>query len=138
MPVTFSFDVEQDSIKDRNDRTRIQMAFARLGWEHVGGSSWRYPALDADHPSEDWFNHIIPALMYFRSIVEHSGMVVTRYSLDAHSGAAYRSGDPGIGAAISSAVTLKTYEPGHKEEHKAKLSDERLRKFIADAANSLN
>ena len=73
MPITVSFDIETDSIQDANDRTRIQVCFLRLCWEHIGGSSWRYPSLGAQPASEDWFNHVIPALMYFRSIVEHSG-----------------------------------------------------------------
>jgi hypothetical protein len=137
MPVTFSFDFEQNSVKDSNDRTRIQLAFLRLGWEHVGGSSWRYPALDAAYPSEDWFNHVIPALMYFRSIVEHSGIVVTRYALDSHSPAAYRSGNPAIGAVIEPSASVKMYEPPLEEGVKAKLSEDRLRKFISDSAKSL-
>ena len=102
MPVTFSFDIEQASIQDANDRTRIQLAFLRFGWEHIGGSSWRYPELGTqEHPSEDWFNHVIPALMYFRAIVEHSGMNVSKMTLDAHSEAGYRDGGGGCTRRIS-------------------------------------
>lgn len=137
MPVTFSFDLDNDRISDPNDRTRIQMAFLRLGWEHVGGSSWRYPSLDAEHASEDWFNHVIPALMYFRSIVEHGGLVVTRYSLESHSSAAYREGAKVVGAPIESAAVVKMYDPQKKEGHSDKLSEDRLRAFISAAAKSL-
>src|SRR6266850_2463368 len=90
MPITMTFDIEQASVRDPNDRTRIIVAFKRFGWEHIGGSAWRYPALGTDHPSEDWFNHVIPALMYFRAIVEHSQMQVTQFTIDAHSEAGYR------------------------------------------------
>ena len=135
MPVTFSFDIEQASIRDTNDRTRIELAFKRLGWEHIGGSSWRYPALGAGHPSEDWFSHVIPALMFFRSIVEHSGMNVTKYTLDAHSEAGYRGG-PGH-PAIYSGTALPTYPPGLAPGTEAILSEARLKQFVTDAANSL-
>ncbi len=45
MPVTITFDIEDASVKDVNDRGRIYAAFQRLGWENIGGSAWRYPAL---------------------------------------------------------------------------------------------
>ncbi|QNP59450.1 hypothetical protein [Paenacidovorax monticola] len=138
MPITFSFDVETNSVKDPNDRTRVQMAFLRLGWEHVGGSSWRYPAIDADHHSEDWFNHVVPALMYFRSMAEHAGWVVTRYSLDAHSAAVFRGGAPALGAPIKSSAALEMYAPGQKDGQADKLSEARLRKFIEDSATALD
>ncbi len=137
MPVTFNFDVEQASILDANDRTRIQVAFLRLGWEHIGGSAWRYPRIDADPISEDWMNHVIPALMYFRSLVEHSGMVVTKFSLDAHSEAAFKGGNPDIGPRIDAGGAIRMYDTGLAEDHAIKLSEDRLRKFIADAAASL-
>lgn len=138
MPVTFSFDLEQSSIKDVNDRTRIQVAFLRLGWEHIGGSCWRYPKLGAQHASEDWFNNIIPALMYFRSIVEHSGIKVVKFTLDSHSEAGYRGDlNAPIGQDIKGANQITLYPTGLDAQHEAKLSEERLRKYLADAAKSL-
>ena len=101
MPVTLTFDIEDASVQDPNDRTRIQVAFLRFGWEHIGGSARRYPRLGAAHTSEDWMNHVIPALMYFRSLVEHSGMNVTTFTLDAHSEAGYRANaNPAVGQPI--------------------------------------
>jgi hypothetical protein len=41
MPVILTFDIEDASVRDPNDRTRIQVAFLRFGWEHIGGSAWR-------------------------------------------------------------------------------------------------
>jgi hypothetical protein len=137
MPITFSFDIEESTVKDTNDRTRIQLAFLRLGWEQVGGSSWRYPCLGASHPSEDWFNHVVPALMYFRALVEHAGIKVTRYALDAHSAAAYKNGSAPIGSAILSAQSVVGYPPQLDASHEAKLSEARLKQFIEDAAKSL-
>jgi hypothetical protein len=140
MPVTFSFDIEQASIGDPNDRTRIQLAFLRFGWEHIGGSSWRYPELTAQgHPSEDWFNHVVPALMYFRAIVEHSGMNVTKMTLDAHSEAGYRSGGaaPAVGQRIQPAATIQMYPPNLGPGTEVILSEARLREFVRDTADSL-
>lgn len=135
MPITVTFDIEEASLQDPNDRGRIYAAFIRLGWENIGGSCWRYPALDkgGEHHSEDWMNHVIPALMYFRSIVEHSGMNVTQFTIDAHSEAGYRAGPPAVGQKIETAANIKYYQNGAPI-----LSENRLKKFIADAATSLS
>lgn len=140
MPITLTFDIDTGSVQDANDRTRIQVAFLRLGWEHIGGSAWRYPVLGTAHASEDWFNHVIPALMYFRSIIEHSGMVVTKFALDAHSEAGYRAaaaGNAATGQSIQPAQQIVMYPTGLQANHEEKLSEDRLREFIADAATSL-
>lgn len=99
---------------------------------HIGGSAWRYPALGADNPSEDWFNHVVPALMYFRSISVHAGWDVTNLTLDAHSEAEFRSGNPPVGAPIKASTDIEMYPPGN-----GVLSEARLRRFIQDAADSL-
>jgi hypothetical protein len=139
MPITLSFDIEQASVQDTNDRMRIELAFRRLGWEHIGGSSWRYPALGTDeHPSEDWFNHVVPALMYFRSLVSHSGMNVTKFTLDAHSEAGFRgTATLPIGQPIRTAATMTPYAPNLAPATEAILSEARLRQFFTDAENSL-
>lgn len=138
MPVTFTFDIESESVLDPNDRTRIQVAFLRLGWEHIGGSAWRYPAIGSAHDSEDWLNHVIPALMYFRSLIEHSEMRVTKFTIDAHSEAGYRGDvDPPVGQPIVNGVDIQMYTPGLQEDHENKLSENRLKKFLTDAAQSL-
>ena len=139
MPITLSFDIEQASIQDPNDRMRIELAFKRFGWEHVGGSSWRYPALGTDqHPSEDWFNHVIPAMMYFRSLVAHSGMNVTKFTIDAHSEAGYRgTAAPPIGQPIQAGGAVSMYAPNMAPATEAILSEQRLKQFFQAAENSL-
>lgn len=138
MPITISFDIEQASVKDGNDRTRIQVAFLRLGWEHIGGSCWRYPALGTQPASEDWFNHVVPALMYLRSVVEHSGMNMFRFTIDAHSEAGFR-GDiyPVVGQPIMPSAHITMHPTGLDPKHEEKLSEPRLKTFISDAATSL-
>ncbi|MBI1756185.1 MAG: hypothetical protein HYR64_03660 [Fimbriimonas ginsengisoli] len=139
MPVTFTFDIEDASVADPNDRTRIQVAFLRFGWEHVGGSAWRYPKFGADeHPSEDWLNHVVPALMYFRSLVEHSNMRVTKFTLDAHSEAGYRTnGARAIGQPIAKGAAIVLCAPNLAAEQEEKLSENRLKRFVSDTAGSL-
>jgi len=85
MPITLTFDIENASVTDVNDRSRIIACFQRFGWEHIGGSAWRYPALGTSNVSEDWFNHVIPALAYFRSLVCHANLDVYNFTIDAHS-----------------------------------------------------
>jgi hypothetical protein len=136
MPVTFTFDIDDSTVQDPNDRNRIIACFDRLGWEHIGGSAWRYPALGSHHASEDWFNHVIPALMYFRSLVEHSGMDVYNFTIDAHSEAGHRGrASTPVGTAVQSAANIAMHptSPGNDTV----LSETRLRQFISDAANSL-
>jgi hypothetical protein len=42
--------------------------FERFGWERIGGTAYRYPRLDAGGELvEDWLNHVVPAIMMFRS-----------------------------------------------------------------------
>ena len=139
MPTTLTFDIEDESIADNNDRTRIELAFKRFGWEHIGGSSWRYPALGTDeHASEDWFNHVVPALMYFRAIVEHSGMNVTKFTLDSHSEAGFRTNQGAeVGQPIQAGADIEMYPPNMAPGTERILSEDRLRRFVTDAADSL-
>lgn len=142
MPVSFSYDFDTSSNLDSSDRSRISLAFQRFGWEHLGGSSWRYPPLGAESPqTADWFNHIIPALMYFRAIIEHSGIVMKSMSLDAHSSSGYRSGGENrapVGQSIMPADAIELFVPDLAATTQSFLSEKRLRKFVQDAAASLN
>ena len=80
MPVVFTFDVTGAEPIERN---RIQSFFERLGWENIGGSAYRYPKLGTDdQPVEDWFNHVIPALMLFRTFILSSRHPLPRFTLD--------------------------------------------------------
>jgi len=133
MPVTLTFDIEEP-LPDPNDRPRIQACFTRLGWEHIGGSAWRYPALGTTNVSEDWFNHVVPALMYLRSLAEHGGLKIYNFTIDAHSEAGHRGrADQPLGQPIRSAAEITMYPA-----NMGVLSEQRLRKFIQDAADSLS
>lgn len=136
MPITLTFDIDDTSVTDGNDRTRIIACFKRFGWEHIGGSAWRYPALGTANVSEDWFNHVIPALMYFRSLVTHANLNVYNFTIDAHSEAGHRgSTTPQLGEPIHQAANIAMYPTA--PTYDGALSEQRLRTFLQDAANSL-
>lgn len=87
MPVVIAFDIAGASSTERN---RIQSFFERFRWENLGGSSYRYPKLGTDdQPVEDWFNHVIPALMLFRIYLLSSGRSLTKCTLDASASTGY-------------------------------------------------
>jgi hypothetical protein len=89
MPIVFTFDVRNAPPGERN---RIQSFFERFGWENIGGSSYRYPRLGTDdQPVEDWLNHIVPALMLFRTYILSSGRQLPRFTIDVQSSSGYNS-----------------------------------------------
>lgn len=84
MPVLVTFDVEAPTPHELN---RIRGAFERLGWQHLGNTAYRYPRLHQQGQLEDWFNHVIPALMLLRAYaryVQETGRALQRFSIDVH------------------------------------------------------
>lgn len=85
MPITVTFDITGPSPAELN---RIRGFFERLGWERLGQTAYRYPKLHGQHPAEDWFNHVIPALMLLRAFARHlldSGRNIEKFSIDVQS-----------------------------------------------------
>ena len=83
MPVVFTFDLTDYG---PSDHAQIKSFFERFGWQSLGGTAYRYPRLGTtDQPVEDWFNHVIPALMLFRAYVLKTGHTLSSHTLDAHS-----------------------------------------------------
>jgi hypothetical protein len=85
VPIIVTFDVERPTPLELN---RIRGGFERLGWEHLGNTAYRYPKLHETDAVEDWFNHVIPALMSLRAFARHageSGRNVTKFSIDVQS-----------------------------------------------------
>lgn len=136
MPITVTFDIDDDSVLDGNDRNRILACFTRLGWERVGGSAWRYPALGTANVSEDWMNHVVPALMYLRSIACHANLDVYNFTIDAHSEAGHRGrAMPPLGEAIQQAANITMYPAN--PAYNGTLSEQRLRDFIQASTDNL-
>ncbi|ELY6089810.1 hypothetical protein ACV6RK_000421 [Cronobacter malonaticus] len=110
MPVIVTFDL---SGYGANDHGRIKTMFERYGWEDLGGTSYRYPKLGTtDQPVEDWLNHIVPALMLFRSYFANNPQVtLDRMSIDAHSSSGYNP-DTQFGRGVLDGAEAASYEPG--------------------------
>ena len=110
IPVVFTFDIQGAAPVEHN---RLQSLFERLGWQNLGGSSYRYPRLGADQPTEDWFNHVIPALMLFRSYIRSSGRQLSKYTLDIQASTGLNPATGyGTGPGAANAVTL--YAPANQ------------------------
>jgi hypothetical protein len=83
MPITMSYDV---TVNNGNQHTYIRSALERFQWKRLGGSVFRYDGVDDGHGGkvEDWLNHVVPAIMFFRSYVAKNGIVLKFFTLDAH------------------------------------------------------
>ncbi len=89
MPITVTFDIEKPRPTELN---RVRGVFERFGWERLGNTAYRYPKLHGRHQTEDWFNHIIPALMLLRAFarrLEAVGRELKRFSIDVQSSTGY-------------------------------------------------
>src|SRR2546421_792442 len=85
VPITVTFDIHNPAPHELN---RIRGFFERLGWEHLGNTAYRYPKLHGQHPTEDWFNHVIPALMMLRAFARYAaagGRNLDKFSIDVQS-----------------------------------------------------
>lgn len=82
MPIMFSYNFTGAAPADNN---KVQCVLERLGWERVGSSSYRYPPLNARAAPEDWFNRVIPGLMFFRAyaLKNRDRIAVELFSIDA-------------------------------------------------------
>jgi hypothetical protein len=89
MPVTLSFEIEGSAGE------QIGSLFERLGWERLESGTYRYPRIVEEQGRgtlEDWFNHVVPALMLFRCYVLRHRLTVKQFTLDTTSSTGYRRG----------------------------------------------
>lgn len=110
MSLVVTFDVDRPLPQELN---RIRGFFERLGWEHLGNTAYRYPPLHAEHPTEDWFNQVIPALMLLRSFARHAaatGRSITRFSIDVQTSTGFNS-DTEVGTPPLAAAELTLLAP---------------------------
>jgi hypothetical protein len=85
VPIIVTFDIAGPTSAELH---RIRGFFERLGWERLGNTAYRYPKLHGQHPTEDWFNHVIPALMFLRAFARHAvttGRNIDKFSIDVQS-----------------------------------------------------
>lgn len=129
MPVTFTYDVTDI---DNNDRTRIRSAFERFGWEHLGGSVFRYPRFDQTDPIEDWLNQVVPAIMFFRSFVLHRNLTLSAFTLDSQSLSCFKSGAGNAGVGPEGGATLSLMTPTNPA-----MGEQNLRDWVEDCVESV-
>jgi hypothetical protein len=92
---------------------RTRSFFEQFGWEHLGNTAYRYPKLHGQHPTEDWFNHVVPALMLLRAFARYAattGRGLHKFSLDVQSSTGF---DPvtGMGTPPLAADAITYSEP---------------------------
>ena len=108
MPVIFSFELDAAPYESNQLGSLIE----RLGWERLDGRSFRYPRMGeaSAGEAEDWFNHVVPALMLFRSYVLTRQLPVKAFTLEAQSSTGYRR-ETEFGSPPMQAEYIRTYEP---------------------------
>ena len=114
MPVIVTFDVERPTSLELN---RLRGAFERLGWEHLGNTACRYPKLHERDAVEDWFNHVVPALMLLRAFARHaeaSGRSVSKFSIDVQSSTGHNP-LTGVGTPPLAADDIRFLQPTRRE-----------------------
>jgi hypothetical protein len=110
VPITVTFDIERPTPGELN---RIRGLFERLGWERLGNTAYRYPRLEGQQPPEDWFNHVIPALMLLRAFARHAaatGRNINKFSIDVQSSTGFNPGT-GVGTPPLPAVAITYSQP---------------------------
>src|SRR5438876_7667205 len=115
MPITVTFDIDRPTPLELN---RLRSAFQRLGWEHLGNTAYRYPKLHEHDSVEDWFNHVVPALMLLRAFARYAastGRNITKFSIDVQSSTGFNP-VTGVGTLPLPAVEIAYSEPSTSGE----------------------
>ena len=127
MPITATYDVTD---LDQNDRSRIRSAFERFGWEHIGGSTFRYPAFAHTGDFEDWLNCVVPAFHFFRSFVLSKEVTLSAFTLDTHSSSCFKNRV--AGAAPEDGGLLPLVPPTNGQ-----MGEQPLRDWVSKTAQSI-
>lgn len=118
MPVTLSYDLGNVT---PNQRNYVRSMFERFGWKRLGGSVFRYNGRSINHIlQEDWFNDVVPAIMFFRAFALQNGIEITRFTLDAASVARI---EPGFGRPPKTGANLILKEPTNVQSSAQALRD---------------
>lgn len=110
MPIIVTFDIDRPTPLELN---RLRSAFQRFGWEHLGNTAYRYPKLHEHDAVEDWFNHVVPALMLLRAFAVRllaTGRSLSKFSIDVQSSTGF---DPvtGVGTPPVAAGNITFRQP---------------------------
>lgn len=110
MPITVTFDIERPTPLELN---RLRSAFLRFGWEHLGNTAYRYPKLHEHDAVEDWFNHVVPALMLLRAFAVRlvaDGRSLRKFSIDVQGTTGYNPAT-GVGTQPQAAGDVAFTQP---------------------------
>ncbi|HWB14659.1 MAG TPA: hypothetical protein VG826_35880 [Pirellulales bacterium] len=114
MPLVFSFEIDGSA----DQQGEMGSLFERLGWERLAAGTYRYPQLAEEQAPvtlEDWFNHVVPALMLFRCYVLRQRLVVKQFTLEAASSTGYRRGAE-VGSPPLAAENIRLRQPTGEAE----------------------
>ena len=133
MPITITYDLSD--VQNGNDRTYLRSMLERFYWRRMGGSVFRYEGV-ADGQGllqEDWLNHVVPALMFFRSFVLSHGITLTRFTVDTSSVAYIDQSDPGLllGTPPQNGAGLNLTAPTNPQS-----AEQALRDFVTAGINA--
>ena len=122
MPVTITYDLSGVA---GNHRTWIRSMLERFGFRRLGGSVFRYEGQEnaAGDVSEDWLNHVAPAITLLRSYVLRNNLLLARFTVDAHSVAFVDHSDPAAlyGTPVQRGDDLTLIEPTNPQAGEASL-----------------
>jgi hypothetical protein len=112
-------------------RNHLQSMLERFGWQSVGGSAYRYPSISAEPLfPEDWWNAVVPALMCFRAYVLKNQLLLSHFSLDAHSSTGYSSLPSAVAPRAGGDIALV-------QPNNAQFGEENLRNWIDSVSASI-
>lgn len=117
MPVTLSYDLRDVS---DNDRTYVRSMLERFHWRRLGGSVFRYDGVlnDADGTLyEDWLNHIVPSLMFFRAFLLSRNITLRFFTIDVSSTSFVDWSDPTLlyGNAPNPSTNISFNQPTNEQ-----------------------
>ncbi len=132
MSVTVTYDFR---CAKPNQLTTIRSMFERFHWKRLGGSVFRYDGTgEPQERMEDWLNHVVPALMFFRSYVMAHEMELTRFTLDSHSVVVIDHSDSTL---TFGSVPLDGSNLILKVPSNSQVSEQALRVFVDSATASI-
>lgn len=125
MAIVFTFNFDTAHV-GQNDYGRLKSMFERFGWQSLGDTAYRYPRLATEQPVEDWLNHVIPALMLFRTYTSLNPQVLTSFTLDAQSSSGFNP-DTNAGHIPLRGEQVTLYPPPANRQH---FGEQNLRDWI--------
>ncbi|MCG6156905.1 hypothetical protein [Rubinisphaera margarita] len=134
MPVTISYDVTDI---ENNQRTYIRSMLERFHWRRFGGSVFHYdgvpdPATTELH--EDWLNHVVPALMFFRSYIQKNNITLKFFTVDASGTAYVDHSDPAL--LFGQQAVDGAHLPLNANPTNVQSSEKALRAFVDNARDA--